>query len=132
MIVTQALVPRLGGGRIGLREYLVFDENIREQLLDMPVDRWTTETQRFLVRYGRTMEQSANEAFKNGLIDRRTYLLLIKGFSGDEATAGEDTTFDQEAMAAAESAGPSDFLTFEGHDEGEAEGHDPDPDLTIL
>lgn len=89
MIVTQALVPRVGGGRIGLREYLAFDENVREQLLDMPPERWTTETQRFLVRYGKTMEQSANAAFKEGLIDRRTYLLLTKGFSGEEKGGGE-------------------------------------------
>lgn len=84
MIVTQALVPKVGGGRIGLREYLVFDDLVREQLLDMPIDRWTMESQRFLVRYGRTMEQSANIAFKNGQIDRRTYLFLTKGLSGEE------------------------------------------------
>jgi defect-in-organelle-trafficking protein DotB len=84
MIVTQALVPKIGGGRIGLREYLVFDDNIREQLLDMSLDKWTVETQRFLVRYGQTMEQSANQAFKAGVIDRRTYLFLTKGLSGDE------------------------------------------------
>lgn len=79
MIVTQALVPKVGGGRIGIREFLVFDDNIREQLLDMPIDRWTTESQRFLVRYGQTMEQSANNAFDKGFIDRRTYLMLTKG-----------------------------------------------------
>lgn len=84
MIVTQALVPKIGGGRIGLREYLVFDDNIREQLLDMPIERWTVESQRFLVRYGQTMEQAANNAFKNGIIDRRTYLFLTKGLSGEE------------------------------------------------
>ncbi len=91
MIVTQALVPKVGGGRIGLREYLVFDDNIREQLLDMPVDKWTTETQRFLVRYGRTMEQAAGDAFRDGLIDRRSYLLLTKGFSGD--ASAEELSF---------------------------------------
>ncbi len=85
MIITQVLVPKTGGGRMGLREFLVFDDNVREQLLDMPVERWTMETQRFLVRYGRTMEQSANAAFKQGHIDRRAYLLLTKGFSGDSA-----------------------------------------------
>ncbi len=62
MIITQVLVPKTGGGRMGLRRFLVFDDNVREQLLDMPVERWTMETQRFLVRYGRTMEQSANAA----------------------------------------------------------------------
>lgn len=109
MVVTQALVPKVGGGRIGLREYLVFDENVREQLLDMSIDRWTTETQRFLVRYGRTMEQSASIAFKEGLIDRRTYLLLTKGFSGEEtshefsAGTGEDG-FSERAREAGEGA----------------------------
>ena len=89
MIVTQALVPKMGGGRIGLREYLVFDETIREILLNLPIERWTSETQRLLQRQGQTMEQTATKAFKGGIIDRRTYLLLTKGFSGDEAEADE-------------------------------------------
>ncbi len=90
MIVTQALVPKVGGGRLGLREYLVFDDNVREQLLDLPVERWTAETQRFLVRYGRTMEQSADAAFKEGLIDRRTYLMVTKGFTLNESELAAD------------------------------------------
>ncbi|MDD3288744.1 MAG: ATPase, T2SS/T4P/T4SS family [Alphaproteobacteria bacterium] len=89
MIVTQALVPKVGGGRIGLREYMVFDDNVREILLDMSPDVWTTETQRLLLRYGQTMEQSANKAFKEGLIDKRAYLLLTKGFSGEDLFADE-------------------------------------------
>lgn len=101
MIVTQALVPKVGGGRVGLREYMVFDENVREQLLDIPVDRWTSETQRFVVRYGKTMEQSANAAFKAGLIDRHSYLLLTKGFTGmvgeDEDSASASLSIDPAA-----------------------------------
>jgi defect-in-organelle-trafficking protein DotB len=89
MIVTQALVPKVGGGRLGLREFLVFDENVREILLDLPIEKWTTETQRLLVRYGQTMEQTATKAFKSGLIDRRSYLLLTKGFSGDDLDKAE-------------------------------------------
>lgn len=84
LVVTQALVPKVGGGRLGLREFMVFDENVRETLLDMPIERWTSETQRLLQRYGQTMEQTATKAFKDGLIDRRAYLLLTKGFSGDD------------------------------------------------
>lgn len=97
MIVTQALVPKIGGGRLGLREYLVFDDNVREQLLDMPVESWTTETQRFLVRYGRTMEQSAGAAFRDGIIDRRSYLLITKGLSStdwSEEPEKEEDPFD--------------------------------------
>jgi defect-in-organelle-trafficking protein DotB len=96
MVVTQALVPKVGGGRIGLREFLVFDEGVREYLLEQPLERWTAETQRMLIRYGQTMEMTATKAFKAGVIDRRTYLLLLKGFTGDETKidAGESTTVD--------------------------------------
>jgi defect-in-organelle-trafficking protein DotB len=92
MVVTQALVPKVGGGRIGLREFLVFDENVRETLLDLPIEKWTSEAQRLLARYGQTMEQTATKAFKAGVIDRRSYLLLTKGFTADEADfeAGDD------------------------------------------
>ena len=38
-----------------------------------------------LLRYGQTMEQTATRAFKEGIIDRRNYLLLTKGFTGDDA-----------------------------------------------
>jgi defect-in-organelle-trafficking protein DotB len=92
MVVTQALVPKIGGGRLGLREFLVFDENVRETLLDLPIEKWSTETQRLLVRYGQTMEQTATKAFKAGQIDRRAYLLLTKGFSGDDVDHGDADT----------------------------------------
>lgn len=83
LIVTQALVPRVGGGRIALREYLIFDENVREHLLETPLENWTSETQNMLEKYGRTMQKSANAVYSQGLIDRRHYLLLSRGF-GDE------------------------------------------------
>ncbi|MDD4615518.1 MAG: ATPase, T2SS/T4P/T4SS family [Alphaproteobacteria bacterium] len=87
MIVTQALVPRVGGGRIGLREFLVFDERVREKLLDLPVEKWTGETRRLLFKYGQTMEDTAGKAYKDGLIDRRTLIFLTKGFSDEEQEA---------------------------------------------
>jgi defect-in-organelle-trafficking protein DotB len=83
LIVTQALVPRVGGGRIALREYLIFDEHVRDQLLSVPLENWTSEAQNILEKYGRTMQKSANLAYQEGLIDRRQYLLLSKGF-GEE------------------------------------------------
>ncbi|MCL2474013.1 MAG: Flp pilus assembly complex ATPase component TadA [Alphaproteobacteria bacterium] len=84
MIITQTLAPRVGGGRIGLREYLVFDDRVRDTLLDTPVEHWATQTQRLLARHGQSMEQSANKAFKAGLIDRRSYLLIVKGFTVED------------------------------------------------
>ncbi|MCK5374337.1 MAG: Flp pilus assembly complex ATPase component TadA [Alphaproteobacteria bacterium] len=76
LIVTQALVQRVGGGRCGVREWMKFPDEVREKLMDMHFTKWPNEIQRFIPQYGRTMEKSAALAFDDGLIDRRAYLLL--------------------------------------------------------
>lgn len=61
LVVTQALVPRKDGkGRVGVREYMGFDEDSREHLLSTPLEKWTFEIQRLLPERGRSMQQSAN------------------------------------------------------------------------
>lgn len=79
LIVTQALVPKVGGGRCGIREWMRFDDDTREFLLDMPPEKWTNEVQRLLPKQGQTMARSAEIAFENGMIDRRWYLALSRG-----------------------------------------------------
>ena len=76
LIVTQALVPRVDGGRIGVREWMKFPDEVREKLMDMKFTQWPNEIQRMINQYGRTMEKSAELIFEQGLIDRRHYLLL--------------------------------------------------------
>jgi defect-in-organelle-trafficking protein DotB len=90
MVVTQTLVQKVGGGRIGLREFLVFDDRVREILLDLPIEKWTSETQRLVRRYGQPMEETARKAFKEGLIERTTYLFLTQGFSEHEKQDEDD------------------------------------------
>ncbi len=79
LIVTQALVPRVGGGRCGVREWMKFPDEVREKLMDIHFTKWPNEIQRIIPQYGRTMEKSATIAFDDGLINRRTYLLLSSG-----------------------------------------------------
>ncbi|MGN7437368.1 MAG: type IV pilus twitching motility protein PilT [Alcanivorax sp.] len=76
LIVTQALVSRVGGGRCGVREWMRFPDEIREKLMDMHFTKWPNEIQRSVAQYGQTMEKSAALAFESGQIDRRAYLLL--------------------------------------------------------
>lgn len=83
LIVTQALVPREGGGRVAVREFLIFDEQVREHMLDTPLENWTLETQNLLEKFGQTMQKSANAVYSQGLINRRSYLQLSRGF-GEE------------------------------------------------
>lgn len=76
LIVTQVLVPRVGGGRLGVREYMKFPEEVREKLMDMHFTKWQPEIQRMLAQYGKSMAKSAEVVFEKGLIERRYYLLL--------------------------------------------------------
>jgi defect-in-organelle-trafficking protein DotB len=79
MIVTQALVPKKSGGRIGVREWMVFPDEVREKLLDMDIEEWTNEIQRMIPFYGQTMAKSATIIFEKDLIEKRHYLLLTAG-----------------------------------------------------
>ncbi len=76
LIVTQALVPRLDGGRVGVREWMKFPDEVREKLMDMHFTDWPAEIQRMISQYGQTMERSAEIEFEAGRISRRHYLLL--------------------------------------------------------
>jgi defect-in-organelle-trafficking protein DotB len=82
MIVTQALVPKKGGGRLGVREWMVFPDEVREKLLDKDFDDWTNEIQRMIPFYGQTIQKSATLAFEKGIIEKRFYLLLTGGGAG--------------------------------------------------
>ncbi len=82
MIVTQALVPKIGGGRIGVREWMVFNDTVREKLLDSDFNQWSSEIQRMIPNYGRTMNKSASILFEQGIIERRWYLILTQTAGG--------------------------------------------------
>lgn len=76
MVVTQQLVPKKSGGRLGVREWMKFPDEVREKLLDMDFAEWAPTIQRMIPNYGQTMSVSAGKAFDAGLIDRRWYLML--------------------------------------------------------
>ena len=50
MIVTQILLPKIGGGRQALREYLVFTDEIRERFLGMAFEEWPVELMKVCAR----------------------------------------------------------------------------------
>ena len=76
MIVTQVLVPKKNGGRMGVREWMRFPDEVREKLMDMDYIEWPPTIQRMIPQYGQTMGVSAAKAFDAELIDRRWYLIL--------------------------------------------------------
>jgi defect-in-organelle-trafficking protein DotB len=92
MVVTQTLVPKIGGGRVALREYMPFTEEIRERLLSLTFDQWPLELMQMVPKYGKTMEKAARDAFDAGLIEKRYYLIYKQGTkqadADDEAEGG--------------------------------------------
>ncbi len=48
-------MPGLTGKRVALREFLVFDELIRERLLSTPLSQITQVTRRLLQEYGQPL-----------------------------------------------------------------------------
>lgn len=78
MIVSQQLVPRAdGNGRVALREFLVFDSEMRERLVKTDdLSRIVTQIRGMVREYGQTMESSARQYFNEGLISERDYELV--------------------------------------------------------
>jgi defect-in-organelle-trafficking protein DotB len=92
MVVTQTLVPKVGGGRVALREYMPFTEEIRERLLSLTFDQWPLELMQMVPKYGKTMEKAARDAYDAGLIEKRHYLIYKQGTKqgDDEADDADD------------------------------------------
>ncbi|MEM6780550.1 MAG: ATPase, T2SS/T4P/T4SS family [Pseudomonadota bacterium] len=84
LVVTQSLVPKIGGGRMGVREWMIFPDDFREKLLDMAFEEWPAEISRRINQYGQSMAKSATIVFEKGQISRRHYLMLSSSTSSGE------------------------------------------------
>ncbi len=86
LVVWQKLVPSKDGKRVALREYLVLNDQIRDQLIDTPLERIASQTRLFLKEQGQPMIVDAEKKFKEGLIDERIYQQLLARSKIQEAT----------------------------------------------
>src|SRR3990167_7568288 len=73
LVISQRLVPTVDGKRVALREYLIFNEKIRDQLLSVDPEMATSVTRRLVKEYGQTMEVDARAKFEEGIISERDY-----------------------------------------------------------
>lgn len=79
LCIWQKLVPTVDGKRVALREYLVFDEETRDILLESNPNEITTATRNLVKQRGQLMTVDAAAKFKEGLISERVYKLIIAG-----------------------------------------------------
>jgi defect-in-organelle-trafficking protein DotB len=73
LIVQQRLLSSTKGGRIALREFLVFDAAIRQELFGIPVNGLIPAIQAMVESRGRTILQDAEEKYSQGLIYKEDY-----------------------------------------------------------
>jgi len=103
MVVTQLLVDRVGGGKVAVREYMVFDADIRRDLEEAPVETWPARIRRALDArrcVGRSMAQAARELRAAGQIDDT----VLRHLDAREATEARQPPAPEGAPAAPLSA----------------------------
>lgn len=88
LIISQRLLPLPdGSGRVALREYLAFTPEIRETLLDTPLERLILKTENLLAASGQRMQDAAQAAYEDGRLARENYLAILaerKGTKGND------------------------------------------------
>lgn len=78
LVVSQRLVPlKDGDGCIALREYLAFTPEIRETLLDTPLERLIQQTEKLLSKHGQLMQGAAELAYSRGKIAGGIYKAIL-------------------------------------------------------
>ncbi len=82
MIVAQMLVPSTDGKRIAIREYLVFNQEIVDILLEAGIDNLTNETRKVLLKYGKTFVQDAQEKLDQNLISQKEFDIIERSTVG--------------------------------------------------
>lgn len=89
MVVSQMLIPSTDGKRVAIREYLVFNQQIVDTLLEAGVDNLTYETRKVLQKYGRTFLQDATEKFEAGQISEKWFNEIRKLTKGSDDSEEE-------------------------------------------
>ena len=88
LAIWQQLVPTVDGKRVALREYLVFNEEVRDILLNAELDNITAVTRKLIKQHGQTMAVDAQKKFEQGIISERDYKLLMVSAKRADQDAG--------------------------------------------
>ena len=70
MIVTQCLFPNPSGGRTAIREWLVFPQTMKAELLERAQETWPSRIAEELAATGNSLEIAAEAAYRDGRLHR--------------------------------------------------------------
>lgn len=70
MCLSQRLVPSTDGKRVAIREYVIFNDDIIDELLEGGAEDLTLSCRKVLRKYGKSFFQDAQDKFNQGLISQ--------------------------------------------------------------
>lgn len=76
LIIWQKLAPSTDGKRVSLREYLVFDQEVRDILIDTKVELLAAKTRQLLKERGQPMVVDAQRKFEAGILPEREFRVI--------------------------------------------------------
>jgi len=76
LVIWQKLAPSVDGKRVALREYLVFDQEVRDILIDTQVELLAAKTRQLLKERGQPMVVDAKKKFEEGILPEREYRII--------------------------------------------------------
>jgi len=88
LVVSQRLVPTIDGKRVALREYLVFNDKIRDILLEVDPNDVTARVRKLVREFGKPIEADAKEKMDAGLITERQYNVIAEQSMREDKDAG--------------------------------------------
>ena len=85
-VLIQMLVPKIGGGRVAVREYIIVDADMKRKLHSIPQSSITIEFEKLVKTHGVTMYDHARELMKTRTITEQTFKTVCYGI-GESAHA---------------------------------------------
>lgn len=73
IVVWQALLPSPDGRRTAVREFLVFNNEVRDVLINTEVEQLVGKLRELVARYGQPIMRDVTNKFKEGLITEEAY-----------------------------------------------------------
>jgi defect-in-organelle-trafficking protein DotB len=92
VVISQRLVPTIDGKRVALREYLIFNEKVRDALLEVESVNITAAVRAMVRSQGQTMAADAKKKFDDGLITERTYRVIAELEKREDEDASQPPT----------------------------------------
>jgi defect-in-organelle-trafficking protein DotB len=88
LVISQRLVPTVDGKRVALREYLIFDEAVRDRLLETDILNITHVVRSLVREKGKTIVADAEEKRTAGIISERQFRIIAEQAVREERDAG--------------------------------------------